>query len=60
MVPIANAQPGRAGSRPMGWEAGSTYRSRTTVNAKILDFIKSGGPVLMVGSTIFELWLGRV
>ncbi len=25
---------------------------------KVLDFVKSGGPELTVGSTVFELWLG--
>ena len=27
----------------MGWEAGSTYRSSTMVNWKVLDFVKRGG-----------------
>ena len=37
---------------------GPTYRSRTTVNVKVLDFVKSGGPDLTVGSTVFETWMG--
>ena len=27
---------------------------------KVLDFVKSGGPTWMVGSTIFEMWLGAL
>ena len=40
-----------------GWEAGSAYRSSKSVKVKVLDFVKSGGPELTVGRTIFELWL---
>ena len=27
----------------MGWEAGSAYRFKVSVNVKVLDFVKSGG-----------------
>ena len=44
----------------MGWEAGSAYRSRTTVNAKVLDFVKSGGLDGTVDGTVFEIRLGKL
>ena len=28
----------------MGWEAGSAYRFKVSVNVKVLDFVKRGGP----------------
>ena len=34
------------------------YTSRTKVKLKVLDFIKSGGPILTIDRTIFEMWLG--
>ena len=42
----------------MGWEAGSAYSASANLIWKVLDFIKSGGPELTVGRTIFELWMG--
>ena len=38
--------------------SGFAYISETNVKMKVLDFIKSGGPRLTVGSTIFEIWMG--
>ena len=34
------------------------YSSSLKQKLKVLDFIKSGGPELTVGRTIFELWMG--
>ena len=42
----------------MGWEAGSAYRFKVSVNVKVLDFVKRGGPILTIDRTVFELWLG--
>ena len=44
----------------MGWEAGSAYRFKVSVNVKVLDFVKRGGPKWIVGGTIFEMWLGAL
>ena len=48
----------RGGLTPDGVGAGSSYRSRASLSVKVLDFIKSGGPILTVDRTIFEMWLG--
>ena len=50
---------GLPGSR-WDWKAGSTYSVSVKDNEKVLDFIKSGGPILTIDRTIFELWLGRL
>ncbi len=34
------------------------YTSSLKHKVKVLDFIKSGGPELTIGRTIFEMWLG--
>ena len=34
------------------------YRSRTNRSVKVLDLVQFGGPILTVGRTIFEMWLG--
>ena len=34
------------------------YRTNLSLNWKVLDFVKRGGPDLTVGSTIFEMWMG--
>ncbi len=34
------------------------YTSNLKHKRKVLDFIKSGGPELTIGRTIFELWMG--
>ena len=33
----------RGSLQPTGWGTGSDYRSRTNLNVRVLDFIKSGG-----------------
>ena len=38
----------------------SAYSVSVKDNEKVLDFIKSGGPELTVGRTIFEMWLGSL
>ena len=38
----------------------SAYRSKMNLNVKVLDFMKSGGPILTIDRTIFELWLGTL
>ena len=35
----------------------SFYTSSLKLIVKVLDFIKSGGPDLTVGSTLFEIWM---
>ena len=35
------------------------YNTKVNRVVKVLDFVKSGGPVLTVGRTVFEMWLGR-
>ena len=34
------------------------YSANLNLKTKVLDFVKSGGPTWMVGSAIFEMWLG--
>ena len=36
----------------------SSYSSSLNFKLKVLDFVKSGGPKLTVGRTIFEMWMG--
>ena len=36
------------------------YTAKANLIMKVLDFIKFGGPTWMVGSTIFEMWLGAL
>ena len=36
------------------------YRTNLSLNWKVLDFVKRGGPVLTVGRTVFEMWLGSL
>ena len=38
----------------------SDYRSRRNVRVRVLDFVQFGGPKWMVGSTVFEMWLGNL
>ena len=43
------------------WERSATnYTAKTNLSVKVLDFVQLGGPILAVGSTIFEMWLGLV
>ena len=39
-------------------QLGTGYRSTVSLNVKVLDFVKPGGPKLTVGRTIFEMWMG--
>ena len=50
----------RLASHPTELRLGPVYRSKTSLNVKVLDFVKSGGPKWMVGGTIFEMWLGSL
>ena len=34
------------------------YKYTTSLNVKVLDLAKFGGPALTVDSTTFEMWLG--
>ncbi len=36
------------------------YRLKTSLNVKVLDFIQLGGPILTIGRTVFEMWLGSL
>ena len=38
----------------------SRYSAGVNFSVKLLDFVKFGGPKWMVGSTIFEMWLGAL
>ena len=39
----------------LAYQSQDGYKSKVSLNLKVLDFIKSGGPKLTEGSTIFEL-----
>ena len=43
---------------PDGSGQGPDYTASLNVKVKVLDFVKSGGPKLTVGRTIFEMWMG--
>ena len=47
-----------ANPRPAGRGEGPNYTASLNLNVKVLDFVKSGGPKLTVGRTIFEMWMG--
>ena len=34
------------------------YTSKTNLITKVLDFVRFGGPILTIGRTVFEMWLG--
>ena len=34
------------------------YTANLNLIAKVLDFVKFGGPILTIGGTVFEVWLG--
>ena len=53
-------QPRRWSIYPAGLRLGPVYRTSLNLNVKVLDFVKSGGPKLTVGRTVFELWLGSL
>ena len=36
------------------------YRANLNLIVKVLDFVKSGGPILTVDRTVFEMWLGAL
>ena len=36
------------------------YTAKAKVMVKVLDFVKSGGPMWTEASTIFEMWLGTL
>ena len=38
----------------------SLYSTNLNLNAKVLDFVKFGGPTCTVDRTVFELWLGAL
>ncbi len=40
-----------------GARSASDYSANLTRKVKVLDFIKSGGPILTIDRTIFEMWL---
>ena len=50
-----NTPPFVAGLRPTGRGEAPNYTASLKHNVKVLDFIKSGGPLLTLDSTIFEL-----
>ena len=39
---------------------GSPDTASRNLKVKVLDFVKSGGPILTIDRTVFELWLGRL
>ncbi len=41
-----------------GARSASKYTANLTPKVKVLDFIKSGEPILTVERTVFEMWLG--
>lgn len=45
-------------SVPMFLNIDTDYTSNLKDKLKVLDFVKSGGPILTVGRTVFEMWLG--
>ena len=45
---------------PDGEKPASNYTLKTKLNVKVLDFVQLGGPTWMVGSTVFEMWLGSL
>ena len=45
---------------PKRQEADSAYTASLNLKVKVLDFIKSGGPILTIDRTVFELWLGTL
>ena len=46
-----------ASSRPTGRGEAPNYTASLNLKVKVLDFVKSGGPKLTVGRTIFEMRL---
>ena len=42
----------------LGADGPLSYQAKLHLNTKVLDFVKSGGPILTVGSTILEMRLG--
>ena len=36
------------------------YPSKENLIRKVLDFIQFGGPILTIGRTVFEMWLGAL
>ena len=57
---LVNTPPFVAGLRPTGRGEAPSYPASLNLRVKILDFIKSGGPILTVDRTIFEMWLGAL
>ena len=45
---------------PNGMARGLDYTTSLNLNVKVLDFVKSGGPILTIDRTIFEVWLGAL
>ena len=37
-----------------------SYKDNLNLIAKVLDFDPLGGPILTVGRTVFEMWLGAL
>ncbi len=58
-VPSAIGLTGRSSPGRFHCQVGreADYIARVKVMVKVLDFVKSGGPDLTVGSTIFEMWM---
>ena len=50
----------RASPRPAGRGEAPDYTASLNLNVKVLDFVKSGGPILTIDRTIFEMWLGAL
>ena len=43
-----------------GAECLADYTAKVKLNVKVLDFVQLGGPILTVGRTVFEMWLGNL
>ena len=56
LVQLSPLRVGPHGSRASFW----TFKPNLNLNSKVLDFIQFGGPILTVGRTVFEMWLGAL
>ena len=56
---LTDSTPATSMKRPLvPWHFRLSYKDRRNLSLKVLDFVKSGGPKLTVGRTIFEMWMG--
>ena len=63
LLPHGKMARGRPGEVKSGHESAgpmAAYSARLKVMVKVLDFVKSGGPILTIDRTVFEMWLGSL